>query len=1206
MTAQDPAAREARTTAREPRESAEGSRAGDVSAQPTRAGDMSARPTPAAGLAEVGKGRLLLLGALGALKALGLVLVADALAGGVVAVVGHADTASAVAEGLAGALVRALAVWALHVVSRSTAAGVKERLRIRLARAFLRRPGNVGAEAALATTGLDELDAYYTSYLPSLVSAATVPLLVGARILLSDWVSAVVIVATVPLIPFFMALIGLHTREGVSASLDALGRLSDHLVELARGLPVLVGLGRDREQADALEEISENHRTTSMTTLRTAFLSSLALDLLATISVAVVAVIIGVRLLHGELGLQAGLVALILAPECYAPLRDVGAAFHASDTGREALRRARDAIALSDVGHRLRRRTGSAVVVHRLGVHYPGRTLPVIADLSFRAPQRALTLLAGDSGAGKSTVLAVLAGRGATLDPEARCTGGVVAPRANRIVWMPQHPHFSSRTVADEVQLYAHGNGAALLDRVGLGPQADCDPAELSPGEARRLAFARTLAAVDAGATLVLLDEPTAHLDAVSAAAVRREITRLRDRATVIVASHDAGIRVLADRIVQVGTPAPAHPAEQRAALRSLTGREDAAEAAHTGHELRREADRETEQTAVTGEAELLAPGRRDHALRSASERGTPGPAGAIRELTRFLRPVGWRMLGAALVGVLSSGFAIALTALSGWLIVRASQEPAIMYLLVAIVGVRFFGIGRSVLRYVERLLTHDAVFRATTGLRLRLWRSLAATGPAGRRALSAANALGTLVGAADRMRDLVPRVVQPPVAAMIVAAGATVALWMLFPPAGLLLGCLAVVAVTVAPAVAVLTGRLAARQDERARAATLESFTDLLIARDDLTAAATERVLRRIRNAGAEAARGQRRVSYAEGVSSALVTAACCVAAVAMLPLAASAVASGALRPELVAVLVLVPLALIEPLTDGVTAASRAAALAGVLSRVAGASRPLVQGESDGGAEANEQAPFGALDGIRLDGVSYRYPDAALPVFDGVEAGARRGEWLAVTGPSGSGKSTLLALLLRFADPDKGRYLLQVSGRDRERATRDARTVSPRRLRTRVAWCPQEGHLFDSTLRANLVIARSRAERPTDAELTDALTSVGLESLLASLPNGLDTRIGSAGRQLSGGQRQRVAVARTLLAHGDVVLIDEPTAHLDAQASAELMADLRAALHDRTTILVTHDAAQARGADHTVELRGAVDAGRGEHQSSPRTADAA
>jgi ATP-binding cassette subfamily C protein CydCD len=549
-------------------------------------------------------------------------------------------------------------------------------------------------------------------------------------------------------------------------------------------------------------------------------------------------------------------------------------------------------------------------------------------------------------------------------------------------------------------------------------------------------------------------------------------------------------------------------------------------------------------------------------------------------------------MLGATLIGVLSSAFAIALTAVSGWLIVRASQEPAIMYLLVAIVGVRFFGIGRSVLRYTERLLTHDAVFRATTALRLRLWRALAAAGPAGRRALSPANALGTLVGTADRVRDLVPRATQPPVVAGIVAAGAAVTLAMIFPPAAILIAGLAAVALVLAPVVAVVTSHLSARRAEGARAATLTSFTDLLVARDDLTPLATDRLLQRIDDAGRAAARGERRMSYAEGAASALVTAACCAAAVAMLPLTAGAVASGALRPELVAVLVLVPLALIEPLSDGVTAASRVPALLAVLAHLATAGNVPV-GVAGRVAELESRAgSLGAVHGIVLDGVSFRYPDAAHTVFTGVDARVRRGEWLAVTGPSGSGKSTLLALLLRFTDPTTGRYLLDEAGRGSGGriaggGAQDARTVSPRALRTRVAWCPQEGHLFDSSLRANLMIARGGSDRPTEAELVEVLTRVGLAQLVAGLPQGLDTRIGPSGEQLSGGQRQRVAVARTLLARSDVVLIDEPTAHLDEQASTQLLADLRTALRDRTTVLVTHDATEARRAEHLVQLSG-------------------
>ncbi|GAB3611429.1 thiol reductant ABC exporter subunit CydD [Humibacter ginsengiterrae] len=1151
------------------------------------------RRSPVDGLAEVGRNRLLMLGLLGALKALGLVLVADALATGIVTVIAHGNVGPTVLEGLGGALLRALAVWGLRVVSQSAAAGVKQGLRIRLARAFLaRRSEGVGADAVLAATGLDDLDAYYTSYLPSLVSAATVPLLVGARILAADWVSAVVIVVTVPLIPLFMALIGLHTSDRVAASLDALGRLSDHLVELARGLPVLVGLGRDREQTAALAEISESHRLKSMTALRTAFLSSLALDLLSTISVAVVAVIIGVRLLGGELPLEAGLMALILAPECYTPLRDVGAAFHASDTGREALRRARAAISRPSARSGITRRPGAGVVVNDLTIRYPARTEPAVQRLSFRAPEGAVTLLAGESGAGKSTVLAVLAGRGAALDDDADCTGRVVAPDAGRTAWMPQHPRFSSRTVLEEVQLYgpADGFGAAdaraLLDRVGLTRLADGDPAELSPGEARRLAFARMLAAASAGARLVLLDEPTAHLDADSAASIRREIARLRGHVTVLVASHDPAIRLLADQVVPVGT---AHAAD------SILGR--------TG-------ERTVDDIGAPGDIDRAPEGTTPGSGFVADTPGagrSNGSSGAVRELVAFLRPVSWRMLAAILVGVLSSGFAIALTALSGWLIVRASQEPAIMYLLVAIVGVRFFGIGRSALRYAERLLTHDAVFRATTALRLRLWRALAEAGPAGRRALSPANALATLIGAADRARDLVPRVVQPPVGAAVVLACAAVVLGMLHPAAAGVMAALAVIALAFAPGVAFAAGRSAARRTELARSGILTAYTDLLVARDDLTPAAADRVIHRIDDAGAAAARGERRTSYTEGVASALVVLACCAAAVGMLPLAAAPVASGLLRPELVAVLVLVPLALIEPLLDGVAAASRAPALAGVLAHVR-----ATTGTPAGVPQGNPatRARMGGLHGIRLDGVAYRYPGAARPVFTGIDGAVTRGEWLAITGPSGSGKSTLLAMLLRFADPLVGRYLLdeQEPGSHVDAAGAgavDARTVPPHQLRTRVAWCPQEGHLFDSTLRANLVIARPRSDSPPDAELMDALDRVGLAPLLATLPHGLDTRIGPAGEHLSGGQRQRVAVARTLLARGDVVLIDEPTAQLDEQASAALIADLRTALRDRATVLVTHDAEQARRAEHMIELSGSAVSGTTRQAPIPHTAAA-
>ncbi|WP_168203714.1 thiol reductant ABC exporter subunit CydC [Humibacter ginsenosidimutans] len=1147
----------------------------------------STRRSPVADLAEIGPRRIALLCLLAAIKALGLVLVADALATGIVTVIAHGDVTGVVLQGLVGALLRAAASWGLLTASQAAATGVKQRTRNRLARVLSStRGGTVGADATLASGGLDELDAYYTSYLPSLVGAATVPLLVGVRILTADWVSALVIVITVPLIPLFMALIGMHTRDRVADSLDALGRLSDHLVELARGLPVLVGLGRDREQTAALADISENHRVRSMAALRTAFLSALALDLLATISVAVVAVFIGVRLLHGQLTLEAGLVALILAPECYAPLREVGAAFHASDSGREALRRARDLIARPIARHRLVRETGTAVTVRRLTVTHAGRTAPAIDGLGFDARPHTVTLLAGDSGAGKSTVLAVLGNRGAALDDDARCSGLVRTPPAADTAFMPQHPHFSSRTALDEVALYAadsdltamRASANTTLQRAGLTGVAHADPASLSPGEARRLAFARTLAAVDAGARLVLLDEPTAHLDSDSAALVRRRIAELRERATVIVSSHDPGIRLLADQVVPVGD------SDARAVIPHSTlavTSSDAASPDGLAHGTR------------VSETRVPAPGPRVPTEPTDTPNGLtagarPHTEKVLTELAAFVRPTRLRMVAAVLVGMLAGAFAIALIAVSGWLIVKASQETAIMYLMVAIVGVRFFGIGRSALRYAERLLTHDAVFRATTALRVRLWKALAAAGPAGRRALSPANALASLVGAADRVRDLVPRVVQPPLTALLLLAGSTITLWMLYPPAAGVLLIAALFALVAAPALAVLAGRIAAREGEAARAEVFTAFTDLLVARDDLTTIAGERLAARIDAAGERQRIADRRSARAEGAAAALAVLACCAGAVAMLPITATAVASGDLRAELVAVLALVPLALIEPVLDAVSAASKAPALTGVLAEV-----HEVTGMSAGAvddAEARETAAEmgDAVRGILLDDVAFAYPGQTAPVFEHVAGGARRGQWLAITGPSGSGKSTLLALLMRFADPGAGRYLLE---NDDAHSTVDARDIPQRTLRARVAWCPQEGHLFDSTLRANLVIARERDDRPSDDELMDVLTRVGLASEVAALPDGLDTRIGAAGERLSGGQRQRVAVARTLLARGDVVLVDEPTAQLDEQASAALMADLRRALADRVAVLVTHDAVEARAADHVIVLG---DTGRG------------
>lgn len=1110
------------------------------------------------------------LGFLAALKALALVLMAQAVASALAGLVSHSPAwGEQLSWGFAGVVLRSLTVWAQGVASRRAALGVKEELRAALLARALRSGSRAagpsdGGLAILATRGLDALDSYYTQFLPALVNCAAIPLLLGARILLADWVSAVVIVLTVPLVPVFMVLIGRYTEDRVRAAQSTLARLSGHMLELAKGLPVLVGLGRATAQRKSLEDISEEYRSRTMDTLRTAFLSALALELIATISVAVVAVFIGVRLVHGDMALEAGLLALILAPDCYLPLRELGTAHHASDDGRAALAEVTAVMAAPEVLPLQPQEKAPddgagppALTVRELTVKYGGRLDPAVGPLSFDAPAGRITALDGASGAGKSTLLGVLAatvgtGSGAVV-------GGRIAGFARSdVAWVPQHPVMVGETVLAEVSLYlgAADNGGAAqrcLEAAGAGHLAKKHPAELSPGELRRVALARGLARIEAGATVLLLDEPTAHLDRESANVVNRTILGLRGRATVLLVAHDRQTRELADHVVAVATngtiarPAAALPARSPAAFP-----ETVPAAADTDH------------ATVTQRAYALEGG---HTALSPAGPGNPVPVPTgvttSARIFRLLQPEWIKFGSAGVMGVLTALFAVALAGLSGWLIIRASGQPPILYLLTAIVGVRFFGIGRAVLRYTERLLLHDAVFASLTRLRGRLWDSLSRRALSLRRLLQGGNVLGAVVDDVDTVRDLLPRVVLPPLTAVAVGTLAVAAAGALLPASLPAVIAAALVSLLAAPAAALLADRMSAQAEQRLRSGVLRDAAAALDARAELHAnGVSAPVLSAIGEADRAATAASQRSAWAEGLGQALTVFACGAAALASAVLAAPQVLGGSVEAATAAVVVLLQLALVEPYAAMTTAVRQYPALRQVLERIseAGVLDAAGTANTDAAASGLPEARIGGLEpvagraggrpGLELAALSASWPGGG-EVFAGVSATAEPGRWLAVTGASGSGKSTLLAVMLGFLPPQSGRIAL--SGR--------------------VAWCPQEAHLFDSTIRGNLVLGRPEGKAGDAAlEMAAALAAVGLEPLLGRLEGGLDTRIGPGGAFLSGGERQRLAVARTLMTGADVILLDEPTAHLDAEAGKAMLADLRKGLTSRTVVLVTHN----------------------------------
>lgn len=470
---------------------------------------------------------------------------------------------------------RAAVAWLAGAVSARCSALVKSELRTRLLSrslqqgpAFLTR-NRTGEVAALLTRGLDALDPWFARFLPQLVLAAAVPCAVIAVLATVDPLSAAVVAGTVPLIPVFMVLVGLHTRSRTERSWAGLQALAGHFLDTVRGMPTLRVHGRARAQAASVRIVTDDQRVATMAALRVAFLSALVLELLSTLSVALVAVEIGLRLIHGSIAYEPALLVLLLAPEAYLPLRRVGAEHHASQEGAAASRRV---FALLDELDAEARARGDrpAVVPHEaagldvrgLTLSFPGRSTPVLHDLSLRSYPGQTTALTGPSGSGKSTLLAVLAGlrrpdRGTLQLDGVDLLGDDVERWRRRVAWLGQTPRLCG-PVRELVRLgdVSADDAAVLaaLDRVGLGSLADAvvheDGSGLSVGQQRRVCLARALLRVDRGAELLLLDEPTRSLDAHSARVIRDVLRDLPRDLTVVVATHDPGLAAGCDRVL--------------------------------------------------------------------------------------------------------------------------------------------------------------------------------------------------------------------------------------------------------------------------------------------------------------------------------------------------------------------------------------------------------------------------------------------------------------------------------------------------------------------------------------------------------------------------------------------------------------------------------------------------------------------------------
>ncbi|HTK23341.1 MAG TPA: thiol reductant ABC exporter subunit CydD [Gaiella sp.] len=472
---------------------------------------------------------------------------------------------------------RALSSWGFEVVGRRAASDVLSQLRLDVVEHRLcDRPAALDAVesadvATAAVAGVDALEATFARYLPQLVLAAVVPIAVIAFAVLIDPLTAGLMLLTLPLVPVFMWLVGRHTERRTRERWETLARLSTHFLDVVRGLPTLRAYNRGAVQAERISAVSDDYRRATMGTLRVAFLSGTVLELAATMGIALVAVTVGVRLVEGGLGFEAGLTVLVLAPELYLPLRNLAAQYHASADGRAVSGRLLDLLdEPPEVVPGRRRPPDVRAVPIRLeavSFSYPGRLGTVLDRVHLELAPGETVALVGPSGSGKSTLASLLL-RLAEPTSGRITVGGVDLAECDarawrsRIAWVPQHPTLFRGTVADTIRLgdaaasdarvaeaAALAGAAAFISELpdGYGTIVGDGGRALSAGEVERLALARAFLR-DAG--LVVLDEPTANLDRRSAELVEDAIDRLRVGRTVLLVVHSPELTALADRVV--------------------------------------------------------------------------------------------------------------------------------------------------------------------------------------------------------------------------------------------------------------------------------------------------------------------------------------------------------------------------------------------------------------------------------------------------------------------------------------------------------------------------------------------------------------------------------------------------------------------------------------------------------------------------------
>ena len=1042
----------------------------------------------------------------------------------------------------------------------------------------------------MLTDGLEQVDAYVARYIPQILYAIMIPLIMGIAIVDTLPIIGIILIITVPLIPFFMILIGKQADRLNKEQWERMSFLSGHFLDVLQGITTLKLFGRAKDQIKVIGRLSEEFKDSTLRVLRVAFLSALVLELVSTISTALIAVYLGLTLLDGEISFFSAFFILLLAPEFYTPFRQLGAAFHTGMAGKTSILKYEEFMnrqpSLPIGGQSQLKGKVQAIEIKDLTFTYEDSENGV-QHISLEAKRNSPIMLVGESGAGKSTIAHIIGGfltapKGSvTIDGFDLCDIDIEWWR-QQITYVSQHPHIMKGTLREvlsfgmdvsdkeildackEVQLLdvisRHADGLdAVIGEGGLG---------LSGGERQRVALARAF--LRKGQVLIL-DEVTAHLDVKTESIISTAIQQLMKDKIVIIIGHRLQTMHWASKlyVLKQGIIIQQGSYEELVAVDGYfkdlvasglgqfssaieeelkAGKYSTAQHIAAMDETLKQAciiDAKKQEVITDAVTKSSILDKHDVKIQKMGLQGW-------KLLFAVLSPAKWSLVLALIFTFLTVFMNVGLLTVSSWLLASAALQPGLTYLSLAIVGVRFFGVSRAVCRYFERYTSHRMAFQGLYGLRLWFYAHLEPLAPAILKRFGAGDMLGRIMGDIEVLQFFYLRTLIPPVAAIaltaLVAYGASTiddSLVMPILMAALVLG-------GVVPLVVYAHNKQSLRAigpqqgDYKALLSdTMDSLEDVIsYGNENLVYKRIQQMMRHVDGYKGTIDRGMNlgNTLFLGGVQLTVVVVAI---------MAANAL-TGAWASVMVAVAAIGTQAWFEALQPMIAVVHHGAESKVATSRlIALANEPLPV------VEPLEPKPFNPNRDITFTNVSFGYDDAHT-IYENLRLNIKQGQSIAIVGASGSGKTTLFNMLERLYDYNGSIHVGDVELKD----------ISMDTWRNALGAITQDTYIFHASFGDNIRLARPEA---TADELEQAIHRASLQNVVDKLSDGIHTIVGSGGHGLSGGERQRVALARLFLRNPQIVLLDEPLEGLDQVTRKALHRDLMHYVEGKTCLYITH-----------------------------------